>query len=73
MPVYAIELLTESAPLSSVESLAGWVLELINTEVPDGAVTVGGHSLGARVATQVSILLEQLGRKNELTILIDDG
>lgn len=71
--MYAVELLTDAAPLSSVEDLASWVVSLIRSEVIDGPVKVGGHSLGARVATEVAFQLDDVGRSVDLAVLIDDG
>ena len=61
--MFGVELLTAAAPLMSVEDLAAWVVSLIQAESPSGSVRVGGHSLGARVATEVVFQLTEAGRK----------
>ena len=54
-------------------AVAAWIIEQIVAEYPQGPCVVAGHSLGARIATEVALQLAPSEIEVQMVILIDDG
>ncbi|CAL1537406.1 unnamed protein product [Lymnaea stagnalis] len=58
-PVYGLQI-TDKAPLSSVEALAGYYLQEVNKIDPTGPYRIAGYSFGAVVALEMANQLRKL-------------
>lgn len=73
-PVYGIQspgLTGDQQPLKRVEDMAAHYLEAIRAVQPEGPYLLSGWSLGAYVAYEIAVRLQQLNQEVELLVMID--
>ena len=69
---YGIQLIDE-APLSSLQSLAGYYASVIHAAYPEGDVVLGGFSFGVKIAAVAARDLEALGRTVTTLVCVEDS
>ena len=75
-PVYCLQakgLKRGERPLTSVEEMAAYYLEVIRVTRPHGPYILAGHSLGAVVAYEMARRLLEMGEEVPLLVLLDHG
>ncbi|BAY66482.1 amino acid adenylation domain-containing protein [Calothrix brevissima NIES-22] len=75
-PFYALQALGldgESTPHTSIEEMAAYYIQAIQSVQSEGPYFLGGHSLGGMVAFEMACQLQKLGHQVALLALIDCG
>lgn len=73
-PVYglrAVGLDGNTAPLTTLEEIAAYYVQLITAHQPDGPLSLGGYSLGGVIAFEMARQLTHIGREVDVVMLID--
>ena len=73
-PVYglqAVGLDGITAPLTTLEEIAAYYVQLITAHQPDGPLSLGGYSLGGVIAFEMARQLTHIGREVDIVMLID--
>ncbi|NES86561.1 MAG: alpha/beta fold hydrolase [Moorea sp. SIO2B7] len=74
-PIYGIQspgLRGEQKPLSRVEDMADYYIQVIRSVQPQGPYLLAGWSLGAYIAYEMAIRLKQANQDVELLVLFDN-
>jgi thioesterase domain-containing protein len=75
-PFYGVQSLGidgRDTPLESIEAMAAFYLDAIRATQPHGPYHLGGHSLGGRVAFEMTRQLEAAGETVGLLAIVDVG
>lgn len=73
-PVYglrAVGLDGVTKPLTTVEEMAAYYVQLLIRHQPDGPFSLAGYSLGGTIAFEMARQLKRMGRDVKLVVLID--
>lgn len=73
-PVYglrAVGLDGITAPLTTLEEMAAYYVQLITAHQPEGPLALGGYSLGGVIAYEMARQLTHIGREVDVVLLID--
>jgi thioesterase domain-containing protein len=73
-PIYglrAVGLDGITAPLTTLEEIAAYYVQLITVHQPEGPLSLGGYSLGGVIAFEMARQLTHIGREVAVVMLID--
>ena len=73
-PFYAIQargFMTQHAPLSGVQAMAGYYLEAVRSIQPEGPYDIGGFCLGGIIAYEMTRQLQEAGHEVTTLVMVD--